>query len=1054
MNGDDDDLTQGLYEAVITQRLEPALAALANDESTSTAERREIETADADLVVAHHLVPLIRRAIAGQPSDSRIAAGIAIANEIIALLGNHNRRAVDPEGDAIAKVAEVLLAVSPTATLPGHNTALPRPTTPLSESDLLTNARGEPSIGHEIALELASADEVDLICAFIRWSGIRQLRDPIKNLTDAGKHVRIITTTYLGSTERRALDELVRLGAEVKVSYDDDNTRLHAKAWLFTRKTGFSTSYVGSSNLSATAQHVGLEWNVRLSAIGNPELLAKVRASFENYWASPQFESYEPERDRNRFDAAIAKCRGGAGTTAEDDSIDFTFLDVTPKPFQARILEELEAERERHNRWRNLVVAATGTGKTVIAALDYRRLRELWPDASLLFVAHRKEILHQSRRMFRTVLKDGAFGEIYVDGERPDTWRHVFASIQSLAALDPRALDPHQFDVVIVDEFHHAAADTYRTLLDHVRPKVLLGLTATPERADGQPITGWFDGRFATELRLWEAIDEGLLVPFQYFGVHDDVDVSHVEWQRGGYDLRVLSNLYTGHDARTAKVLAAVRDKVLDPRQMRALGFCVSIEHAEYMARRFTAAGIPALAVSANTLSAERDAALRRLRNREANILFAVDLFNEGVDVPAIDTILFLRPTESATVVLQQLGRGLRHAPEKDGLTVLDFVGRQHQQFRFDQRFRAITRATRREIKEQVEAGFPFLPAGCSIDLDRDVRQLVLDNLRNSLPSTRRQRVAELKHLGDVDLATYLRESDLTLEDIYRGTNGGWSHLRAEAGFGQPIAGDDEAVRLQRAIGRLLHIDDDERLDLYRELLAQPEPPQGIDSSFDERYRRLLAMLHFGLWTVNEKMSGYDESFRRLWRHGHIRRELREVFDVLAERATSLIRPLGLPLPAPISVHARYSRDETLAAFGIGTASHPPSFREGPKWDEASHCDIFFVTLTKSEKDYSPTTLYRDYAISRDLFHWESQSTTSDNSPTGQRYINHQRDGSRVLLFVREYKSSLVGAAMPYVALGPATYVQHQGSRPMAITWRLHNPMPAELFENARVAAG
>ena len=341
------------------------------------------------------------------------------------------------------------------------------------------------------------------------------------------------------------------------------------------------------------------------------------------------------------------------------------------------MLESLQVERDVHDRHRNLVVAATGTGKTVVAALDYRRLCELArrrsrEPAALLFVAHRKEILDQSLRTYREVLADAAFGELYVGDARPERWRHVFASVQSLTSYDVTNIPAEAFEVVVIDEFHHAEATTYRRIIDHLRPRELLGLTATPERADGSDVRSYFDGRTAAELRLWDALGADLLCPFHYFGIADGTDLRGIEWKRGRYDERGLDNVYTGNDARARIVLQQVRDKITDLGAMRALGFCVCVAHSEYMAETFNRAGIPALAVTGATASRDRARALEDLRSRRVNVLFAADLFNEGLDLPDVDTVLFLRPTESATIFLQQLGRGLRHArqgrPDRPGL--------------------------------------------------------------------------------------------------------------------------------------------------------------------------------------------------------------------------------------------------------------------------------------------------------------------------------------------------------------------------------------------------
>lgn len=648
-------------------------------------------------------------------------------------------------------------------------------------------------------------------------------------------------------------------------------------------------------------------------------------------------------------------------------------------------------------------------------------------------------------------MRDGSFGEILGGGNAPVKGRHVFAMIQSLGADKVAGINPGQFDVVIVDEFHHASAPSYSRLLTRIAPKELLGLTATPERMDGADVTDWFGGRIAVELRLWEAIDQGFLAPFQYFGVADDVDLSQLEWRQGGYATNDLDNVLTGNDMRVGKLISAI-ERIIDyPRRMKALGFCVSVNHAAFMASKFSEAGLKSAALSGNSSADERRQVLGELERGELQAVFSVDVLGEGVDVPRVDTILLLRPTQSATVLTQQLGRGLRRAEGKRCLTVIDLIGQQHRQFRFDQRLRALVDPRRGPVRTQTEDGFPFLPAGCEISLDQTSREVILDNLRHAARLARwPTMVQELKDGEERGLAQFLAEGGRQAADIYKPARGSWTTLRREAGRStRPTAGDDEQ-RLLRAVGRLLHVDDRERRGFFTTVLGSDTPPKF--SAFDRRQRRLLAMLHFSLWGVNKGMASFDEGYRRLWPHEAVREELTELLDVNDQCSASIARPLGLEPHIALSTHARYSRDEVLAALGVGTAEKPPQLREGVKWVDEEQIDAFFVTLNKSESDYSPTTMYRDYAVSYELFHWESQSTTSAASVTGRRYINHDDQGSSVLIFARETAKAEVGTG-PYLCLGPAYYVSHEGERPMAITWKLRSPMPEVTFEGARAVS-
>ncbi len=1018
----------GLREALLTPRLERALTDVAL--SALVAETGELANAEASDRISRHVGRVLAQAIEAVPDGERAAEAVRIARQLLFQLEGL-APTLELAADIPVEPGVVLLALL--RRLPdGTAEQIERPLTPLLDTTVLTNAPGEPAIGHELRAEVHSADAIDVVIAFVRWSGVRPLLEVLRRHCQAGKQLRLLTTTYTNSTEQRALDELEKLGAQIRVSYDETMTRLHAKAWIFHRAEGYSTAYVGSSNLTHSAQVTGLEWNVRLSGVRNPDALAKLTAVFASYWESPDFVPYDADEFARRTTEEEPK----------DDAFQLSPVEIELRPFQDDLLEHLALARHQGHH-RNLLVSATGTGKTVMAAVDYARLRRSLSRDRLLFVAHREEILDQSRATFRHALRDPSFGEKWVGRDRPTQFDHVFASIQSLNAAGISRIDSDHFDVVIVDEFHHAAAPSYEALLSDLRPAELLGLTATPERADGLDVLRYFDGRIAAELRIWDAIDQQYLAPFAYYGVHDGLDLRDVPWRRGsGYDITELTNLFTADHVWARRVLDQIQRKIGSPESMRALGFCVSVRHAVFMAEQFTSLGLPSVAVSGESSRDERKAALRDLDSGTIRAVFTVDLFNEGIDVPDVDTILLLRPTDSATLFLQQLGRGLRKAPGKTVCTVLDFVGTHRKEFRFDRRFRALLGGSRLDVERQVRRGFPFLPAGCHLELDAVAQEIVLRSIREALPSGWRERCAELRTLGDVTLGEYLDETGIELEDVYRG-NHSWSEMRRTAGLPTAPSGPNEAALL-RAVGRLLHVDDNERIDAYRTFLMRDQAPE-IDE-FDEPHQRLLRMLVSSLTTLGPAASKQD-AVDQVWAHPQVRSELIDLFDLLRGREDHLHRPLDLGAAIPLFVHARYTRHEILGALANGDGARPHTWQTGVLWDPRSQTDVFAFTLDKSIGGFSPTTRYRDYAISPELIHWESQSATSAGSSTGARYIRQAIDGTNVILFAR-----LRADDRAFWCLGPASYVSHEGDRPIAFVWRLRDRLPADLYTSFAAA--
>ena len=399
---------------------------------------------------------------------------------------------------------------------------------------------------------------------------------------------------------------------------------------------------------------------------------------------------------------------------------------------QRDMLDDLNAEREIHGRHRNLLVAPSGIGKTVMAAFDYKHLCERHQqDLRLLFIADSPESLYPARQTFQNVLMNPDFGEP-LHGARltPQHWNHVFATVQAVERVMD-GLSPDHFDVIVIDEFRVPPWSMYLRALKHFVPRELLGLSAAPERENGLGVhDAFFEGRIAVEMRLQDALEDDLLCPVHYFGIADGTDFQRLDWKRGTYDRTSLNALLSADRSRARLVINAVRDKIADVRAMRAVGFCVSVAHAEFMTQCFRDAGIRATTFTASADSATRQKMLASLKSGDLQAIFCVDMLAEGLRIPEVDTLLLLHPTSSGTRFLQQLGVGLARAPGKAVLTVFDFIGAHRKEFRLDHQFRTMTNLTGRQLLDHLEHGSPRLPVGSRITLDETAKLLVIDSLR------------------------------------------------------------------------------------------------------------------------------------------------------------------------------------------------------------------------------------------------------------------------------------------------------------------------------------
>jgi superfamily II DNA or RNA helicase/HKD family nuclease len=1047
-------LPEGLYDLLLTESL---VSRLGQD----AADVRELNGDSAE-VLAVALTRQLGAILDDLPDDGADATRRQL--ELVnALLVNLRERLRENQG--LVSTAEIIdLVAPPLRLLKGVQRDGQFPLSPeigLAAPWLFTAGKGSPSLLQEIRRELACVDQVDILVSFITVSGVRKLQDVLQQITALGGNghsptrIRILTTTYTGATEARALDELARLpGCEVRVSLDGRRTRLHAKAWLFQRKSGFGSAYVGSANLSGAALSGGLEWTVKLTQRGQGSLFERALAHFETLWEDNEFQQYDPDNAEHRHALAIAL---GRESFAGEAAPTISFFDLQPKTYQQEMLQQLSSERA-HGRWRNLVVAATGTGKTVVAAFDYRSTcQRVGGRPRLLFVAHREEILRQAQRTYREVLRDPEFGELLTGSHEPQRMDHLFATIDSLTSRNLVAsVGADYWHTVVIDECHRLAADWFDAVATAVAPTMLLGLTATPERSDGQPISNYFDSRPdgspAVELRLWHALDLQLLAPFEYYACDDETDFSSVPWDRPG-EREAVDNLVTGNDVRARLVVNEWRRLAADARRSRALVFCVSVAHAEFMTSWLNRAGLPAACVVGTTPSDERRLAPQRLASGELSALVTVDLYNEGIDLPSVDTLLLLRPTQSPVLFQQQIGRGLRLAPGKESCLVLDFVGQHRTEFRFDRLLSSLTGLSRRELVAGVEDGFGSLPPGCHIQLQRQTREQVLRGLRTLTTQnwprlrTELQTYAALRGRAAVRLSDFLHEQALELEDVYRATTGqgrsGWTALKRDAGLIVAEPGPEEEY-FSRRLGDLLHVDDPRRLVV---MAAAARIRGGDTEPLRHLYEPGLQMLAYQIDGRHDQLGGAEEFLARLARHPAICEELQELADMLQARSTLSAEPLPGLADTPLCLHAAYSAREVLTSVGWLTAARRQPFQAGVLALRERKTELLFVTLDKTQ-GYHQRIAYHDYAISAERFHWQTQNSAGPDTLVGRRYLEGHTEGWQFQLFVRPHKGDA------YRACGPVTLESAEGDRPMSIVWRLNSPLPIRLFREFSVLRG
>lgn len=896
--------------------------------------------------------------------------------------------------------------------------------------------------------------------AFVRYSGIQLLLETFEELEKRAIPGKILTSTYLNSTQPQALRALKRFSnLETKIYIPTRDRGFHSKGYIF-EYTDKNKIIIGSANLTQCALKSNIEWNVRNVTQQDNSFALEVQNEFNYQWNDVRSKPVSDE-----FIAEYSKYLARLGTrTMPENAFEFDNSAIEPNQMQTEAIAKLDRLRN-NNETKALAIAATGSGKTYMAVFDALQVRP----KKLLFIVHREDILIKAKESFDRIIDKSLYSTGYFTGNKKDDADYLFSTIQTLQ-LHYKSFGKNDYDYIIVDEAHHASSPSYAKILSYFSPRFLLGLTATPERSDNGDIYSIFDNNIAVEIRLRQALEYELVAPFHYFGITeiDEITYENVDID----DVAAIAKLLM-ISRRVDYIIEKMEFYGHDGYKRKALGFCATVEHAQFMAKEFNHKGYVSLCLTGESSIIERTTAIQRLEseNDRLEVIFTVDIFNEGIDVPSVNTILMLRPTDSSIVFTQQLGRGLRRLPDKEFVTVLDFIGNHRKSFLMAIALMGTKQFDKDSLKVAVKNSFADIPGSSHIQMDEITRERILAQLENekffSMKYLKeeyrdfKRQIGEripmlvdyLKIDGAIDPITFVNLSKTYLQFVQKvEDNEELTKLLANPDFINTLRFFSNLLPCRRPYEfviskHLLNHDSINLMEASLELkkyIVEPNT-ETIAHSFD-----YLSQEYFD--------SGEEKTFAGLLfeKHGDNMiktARTRTVFESTIERkwiedilSYGLLRyeqefsdtDYGIPF---FKLYQQYTMKETALLVNYRKAHS--SFR-GSGLISSGKDYFLFVNLHKNE-DVKESINYQDVFVTSKVFQWESPNTTSQDSERGKDLVFNYKRGTNLHLFVRKFEE-VEGLAQPFTYLGKTICQHAEGNKPIRMLLALENEVPADLY--------